>query len=72
VRHPVGAECLAINSGSFLADACAILTEWTSKGFMKRLWSHGDFKGIADSIDRKLDTFRDVFSVWVPLDQFLF
>ncbi|KAF7347073.1 Pfs domain-containing protein [Mycena venus] len=47
----------------FLRDTCAILTHWTSKSFMKRLWSHGDFPGIADGIDRRLDAFHDAFSV---------
>ncbi|KAJ7465570.1 ankyrin repeat-containing domain protein [Mycena latifolia] len=48
---------------NFLSELCEILKEWTSKSFAKRLWSHGDFPGIAEGIDRRLDTFRDAFSV---------
>ncbi|KAJ7192002.1 hypothetical protein GGX14DRAFT_406692 [Mycena pura] len=46
-----------------LTETCAILEEWTSKGLVKRVWSHGDFPDIADGIDRRINTFRDTFSV---------
>ncbi|KAF7347071.1 NACHT domain protein [Mycena venus] len=46
-----------------LRDTCTILTDWTSQRSMKRLLSHEDFKGITNSIDRRLDAFRDAFSV---------
>ncbi|KAJ7196234.1 ankyrin repeat-containing domain protein [Mycena pura] len=45
-----------------LIETCAILEEWTSKGLVKRVWSHGDFPDIADGIDRRINTFRDTFS----------
>ncbi|KAJ7208362.1 ankyrin repeat-containing domain protein [Mycena pura] len=45
-----------------LTETCAILEEWTSKGLVKRVWSHGDFPDIADGIDRRINTFRDTFS----------
>ncbi|KAF7350321.1 hypothetical protein MVEN_01336600 [Mycena venus] len=47
---------------SVLTETSRILEEWTSKGFVKRLWSHGDFPGLADGIDRRINTFRDAFS----------
>ncbi|KAJ7440876.1 hypothetical protein FB451DRAFT_124089, partial [Mycena latifolia] len=47
----------------FLTDVCDILSHWTSQSFVKRLWSHGDFPGIADGVERRLDTFRDAFNV---------
>ncbi|KAJ6537559.1 hypothetical protein DFH09DRAFT_1283536, partial [Mycena vulgaris] len=46
-----------------LTETCRILEEWTSKGFVKRLWSQGDFPDIANSISHRVNTFRDVFSV---------
>jgi hypothetical protein len=39
------------------------LEEWTSQGFVKRLWSHRDFPDLADGIDFRINAFRDVFSV---------
>ena len=39
------------------------MEEWTSKGLVKRVWSNGDFPDIADGIDRRINTFRDTFSV---------
>ncbi|KAJ6600354.1 hypothetical protein DFH09DRAFT_1128093 [Mycena vulgaris] len=44
-----------------------ILKDWMSKGFVKRLWAHGDFPGIADGIDRRINGFRDAFSVGATL-----
>ncbi|KAJ7460218.1 hypothetical protein FB451DRAFT_1500563 [Mycena latifolia] len=35
-----------------LDETCVILEDWTSKSFVKRVWAHGDFAGIADGIDR--------------------
>ncbi|KAJ6514053.1 hypothetical protein DFH09DRAFT_1197038 [Mycena vulgaris] len=46
-----------------LIDTYGILRDWMSKGFVKRLWAHGDFAGIADGIDRRINAFRDAFSV---------
>ncbi|KAJ7215570.1 ankyrin repeat-containing domain protein [Mycena pura] len=45
-----------------LTETCGILDEWTSKGLVKRVWSHGDFPDIADGIDRRINMFRDTFS----------
>ncbi|KAJ7254178.1 ankyrin repeat-containing domain protein [Mycena rebaudengoi] len=45
-----------------LDETCRILEEWTSKGFVKRLWSHGDFPALADGLDSKINVFRDAFS----------
>ncbi|KAJ7845344.1 hypothetical protein B0H14DRAFT_2584684 [Mycena olivaceomarginata] len=53
----------ALIGGSVLNETCAILNEWTTQGFLKRTWKHGDFPDIADGIDRKIDAFRDAFSV---------
>ncbi|KAJ7247573.1 ankyrin repeat-containing domain protein [Mycena rebaudengoi] len=47
---------------SVLDELCRILEEWTSKGFVKRLWSHGDFSALADGLDSKINVFRDAFS----------
>ncbi|KAJ7440238.1 ectomycorrhiza-induced ankyrin-domain/NACHT-domain-containing protein [Mycena latifolia] len=47
----------------FLTEICDILNNWTSKSFAKRLWSHRNFPDIAEGIERRLDVFRDVFSV---------
>ncbi|KAJ7460268.1 ankyrin repeat-containing domain protein [Mycena latifolia] len=46
-----------------LDETCAILEDWTSKSFVKRVWAHGDFAAIADGIDRRINVFRDAFSV---------
>ncbi|KAJ7885235.1 hypothetical protein B0H13DRAFT_905151 [Mycena leptocephala] len=40
----------------------SILEEWTTKSFLKRVWSHGDFPDLADGIDRRLNAFREAFS----------
>ncbi|KAJ7898971.1 hypothetical protein B0H13DRAFT_2664450 [Mycena leptocephala] len=45
-----------------LGDTCDILEEWTSKKFLRRFLKHGEFAGIAEAIDRRLDAFHDVFS----------
>ncbi|KAJ7253929.1 ectomycorrhiza-induced ankyrin-domain/NACHT-domain-containing protein [Mycena rebaudengoi] len=45
-----------------LAETCRILEEWTSKGFVKHLWSHGDFSDLAAGMEFKINVFRDVFS----------
>ncbi|KAJ7487141.1 ankyrin repeat-containing domain protein [Mycena latifolia] len=47
----------------FLTEICDILSNWTSKSFAQRLWSHRNFPDIADGIERRLDVFREVFSV---------
>ncbi|KAF7350143.1 Pfs domain-containing protein [Mycena venus] len=48
---------------SVLNETCGILKEWTTQGFLKRTWKHGDFPAIADGIDRRIDAFHDAFSV---------
>ncbi|KAJ7182463.1 ankyrin repeat-containing domain protein [Mycena crocata] len=47
----------------FLIETTKILEEWTSQGQLKRLLKHGDFPDIADGLDRRLNAFRDAFSV---------
>ncbi|KAJ7237630.1 hypothetical protein C8J57DRAFT_1246915 [Mycena rebaudengoi] len=39
-----------------------VSNEWTSKGFMERVWSHGDFSHLADGVEFKISAFRDVYS----------
>ncbi|KAJ7711135.1 hypothetical protein B0H14DRAFT_3021310 [Mycena olivaceomarginata] len=46
-----------------LSDTCDILEDWTSQGIAKRIWNHQEFPRIADGIERRLDAFRDAFSV---------
>ncbi|KAJ7082779.1 ankyrin repeat-containing domain protein [Mycena epipterygia] len=46
-----------------LDETHVILKDWMSKGFVKRVLAHGDFPGIADGIDRRINAFRDAFSV---------
>ncbi|KAJ6547770.1 hypothetical protein DFH09DRAFT_1170518 [Mycena vulgaris] len=46
-----------------LSETHDILKDLMSKSFVKRLWAHGDFPGIADGIDRRINGFRDAFSV---------
>ncbi|KAJ7609590.1 hypothetical protein DFH06DRAFT_1308876 [Mycena polygramma] len=48
---------------SIVKDTADILAEWTSMAWIKRAWKCGDFADIAASIDRKLCSFRDVFSL---------
>ncbi|KAJ7605972.1 hypothetical protein DFH06DRAFT_1252145 [Mycena polygramma] len=48
---------------SIVKDIADILAEWTSMAWIKRAWKYGDFADIAASIDRKLASFRDVFSL---------
>lgn len=48
---------------SVLSETCHILDDWMSKGFVKRVWAHGEFEGIADGIDQRVNGFRDSFSV---------
>ncbi|KAJ7461184.1 ankyrin repeat-containing domain protein [Mycena latifolia] len=52
----------------FLREVCDILSHWTSQSFAKRVWSYGDFPGIADSIDGRLDAFHDAFNIARLLD----
>jgi hypothetical protein len=63
VRHASHPYSKALNPSSVLAETCRILEEWTSKGFVKRLWSHGDFSELAAGMEFKITAFRDVFSV---------
>jgi hypothetical protein len=63
VRHAFHSYGKTLNPGSVLAETCRILEEWTSQGFVKRLWSHRDFPGLAEGIDFRINAFRDVFSV---------
>ncbi|KAF7336480.1 Ankyrin-3 [Mycena sanguinolenta] len=48
---------------SVLVDATHILEEWTSHSIIERVFKHGDFNGIADNLERKIESFRDAFSV---------
>ncbi|KAJ7609589.1 hypothetical protein DFH06DRAFT_1246947 [Mycena polygramma] len=48
---------------NIVKDTADILAEWTSMAWIKRAWKYGDFADIAASIDRKLSSFRDVFSL---------
>ncbi|KAJ6475512.1 hypothetical protein C8R45DRAFT_1159606 [Mycena sanguinolenta] len=48
---------------SILVDAARILKEWTSQGWTKRVLKRGDFDGIADNLEKKIETFRDAFSI---------
>ncbi|KAJ7067345.1 hypothetical protein C8F01DRAFT_1247725 [Mycena amicta] len=48
-----------------LGETHDILQDWKSKGFVKsikRALGHGDFPDIANSIDRRINAFRDAFS----------
>jgi hypothetical protein len=63
VRRAFHSYGKTLNPGSVLAETCHILEEWTSQGFVKRVWSHRDFPDLADGIDFKINAFRDVFSV---------
>ncbi|KAF8122744.1 hypothetical protein K438DRAFT_246701 [Mycena galopus ATCC 62051] len=56
----------------FLSETCDILRHWNSKSFVKRVWAHGDFAEIADGMDRRLNAFRDMFSVRALVCAFLF
>ncbi|KAJ7067257.1 hypothetical protein C8F01DRAFT_663550 [Mycena amicta] len=49
-----------------LGETHDILQDWKSKGFvksLKRALGHGDFPDIASGIDRRINAFRDAFSV---------
>ncbi|KAJ6475433.1 ankyrin repeat-containing domain protein [Mycena sanguinolenta] len=46
-----------------LVDAARILEEWTSQSRVKRVLKRGDFDDIADNLEKKIETFRDAFSV---------
>ncbi|KAF7371295.1 HET-domain-containing protein [Mycena sanguinolenta] len=48
---------------SVLVDAARIVNEWTSHSVMRRVLKRSDFDGIADNLEKKIETFRDVFSV---------
>lgn len=54
---------LILDSVLIETETCNILTEWTSKSLVKRVWAHGDFPDIVDGIDRRINVFRDAFSV---------
>ncbi|KAJ7689303.1 hypothetical protein B0H17DRAFT_1066855 [Mycena rosella] len=51
-----------------LKETRQILEDWMAKGFVKRVFAHGDFAGIADGIERRMNTFRDVFEVRAPVN----
>jgi hypothetical protein len=53
----------ALNASSVLSKTGRILGEWTSKGFVERLWSRGAFSDLAGGMELKINAFRDVFSV---------
>ncbi|KAJ7689306.1 hypothetical protein B0H17DRAFT_640612 [Mycena rosella] len=46
-----------------LNETRQILEHWMAKGFIKRVVAHGDFAGIADGIERRMNTFHDAFEV---------
>ncbi|KAF8184303.1 ankyrin repeat-containing domain protein [Mycena galopus ATCC 62051] len=46
-----------------LVDAAHILKEWTSKSGVKRVLKRGDFDGMANSLEKKIETFHDAFIV---------
>ncbi|KAJ6447621.1 hypothetical protein C8R45DRAFT_1136732 [Mycena sanguinolenta] len=48
---------------SILVDTTRILNEWTSQSRVKRVLKRGDFDGIADNLEKKIESFRDAFSV---------
>ncbi|KAF7353386.1 Multiple ankyrin repeats single kh domain [Mycena sanguinolenta] len=48
---------------SILADTVQILNEWTSQSRVRRVLRSCDFPSIADNLEKKIDTFRDAFSV---------
>ncbi|KAJ6475428.1 ankyrin repeat-containing domain protein [Mycena sanguinolenta] len=48
---------------SVLVDAAHILKEWTSQSIMQRVLKRSDFDGIADNLERRIEAFRDAFSV---------
>ncbi|KAJ7178119.1 ankyrin repeat-containing domain protein [Mycena filopes] len=43
-----------------LSDTADALTEWMEKGFLRRVTS--DFPGIATNVERKIQTFRELFN----------
>ncbi|KAJ7178133.1 ankyrin repeat-containing domain protein [Mycena filopes] len=43
-----------------LSDTADALTEWMEKGFLRRVTS--DFHGIATNLERKIQTFRELFN----------
>ncbi|KAJ7205618.1 hypothetical protein B0H12DRAFT_456669 [Mycena haematopus] len=45
-----------------LDETRRILEEWTSKSFVKRLWSHGDFSDLAAGMEFRINGFRNTFS----------
>ncbi|KAJ6451255.1 ankyrin repeat-containing domain protein [Mycena sanguinolenta] len=46
-----------------LVDVVHILTEWKSQSWTKRVLKHGDFDGIADNLEKKIETFRGLFEL---------
>ncbi|KAF7336477.1 HET-domain-containing protein [Mycena sanguinolenta] len=48
---------------SVLVDAAHILEEWTSHSIIERVFKRGDFSSIADNLEKKIESFRDAFSV---------
>ncbi|KAJ6475445.1 hypothetical protein C8R45DRAFT_907177 [Mycena sanguinolenta] len=48
---------------SVLVDATRILNEWTSQSKVQRVLKRGDFDGIANNLEKRIEGFRDAFSV---------
>ncbi|KAJ6475483.1 hypothetical protein C8R45DRAFT_1217124 [Mycena sanguinolenta] len=48
---------------SALVDAAHILKEWTSQSKVQRVLKCGDFDGIADNLEKRIQGFHDAFSV---------
>ncbi|KAJ6475414.1 ankyrin repeat-containing domain protein [Mycena sanguinolenta] len=48
---------------SVLVDAVHILKEWTSQSKVQRVFKRGDFDGIANNLDKRIEGFRDAFGV---------
>jgi hypothetical protein len=63
VRRGFHSDGKVLNPSRVLDETCRILEEWTSKGFVRRLWSHGDFSDLADGVELRINTFRDTFTV---------
>jgi signal recognition particle GTPase len=47
------------------------LKDWNAQGFAKRILGHGDFPGIVDGIDRRINAFRDTFTVRALANSYL-
>ncbi|KAJ6474336.1 ankyrin repeat-containing domain protein [Mycena sanguinolenta] len=48
---------------SILVDAAHILKEWTSQSIVQRVFKHGDFDGIANNLEKRIESFHNAFGV---------